>query len=112
MFPSRYDASVSFHVTYGETYEAAARREMLEEIGICSPVTYLGKFLHRDLPEYQIVAVFLSVSDDTPIIDPTEFSDYSFYSLSQVVDLIQNEKITPWLQDGLPFLKDHMKEIT
>ena len=95
-----------------ETPLQAAIREMFEEIGIHAPVYYLGKFRHNDPPEYQIVAVFLAVSDDTPVIDPSEFSDCSFRSLSEVDDLIHNETITPWLRDGWPFLTDHMKEIT
>jgi isopentenyl-diphosphate delta-isomerase len=110
-YPSTYDASVSFHVTYGETYEAAAKREIFEEIGIQAPITFLGKFQHQDPPEHQIVAVFLSVSDDTPVIDPSEFSDYCFRSVSEVEDLIRNERITPWLRDGWPFLNDYMKEV-
>lgn len=109
IFPSTYDASVSFHVTFGEAYETAAKREMFEEIGIRSPVTYLGKFLHHDPPEYQIVAVFVGVSDDTPIVDPSEFSDDDFYSMTQVDDIIHKKTITPWLRDGWPFLKDHVK---
>jgi isopentenyl-diphosphate delta-isomerase len=104
-YPSTYDASVSFHVTYGETYEAAAKREMFEEIGIQAPLTYLGKFQHQDPPEHQIVAVFLCVSDNIPRVDPSEFSHHNFYTITQADDLVRNEITTPWLCDGWPFLK-------
>ena len=66
-FPSCYDSSVSFHVTHGETYEESAKRETLEEISIEAPLKYIGKFVHKDLPEYQVVSVFLCISDIEPI---------------------------------------------
>ncbi len=37
------DPSVSGHVAAGESYEAAAGRELFEEIGIRAPLTYIGK---------------------------------------------------------------------
>lgn len=58
IFPDRYDCSCAFHVTFGETYEEAAKRELREETGISGRLEYLGKFSHQDPPENQIVAVF------------------------------------------------------
>jgi hypothetical protein len=34
IFPNTYDTSASFHVSHGESYEAAAQREALEELGL------------------------------------------------------------------------------
>ncbi len=56
-YPESYDSSCSFHVTFGESYEEAAKRELIEEIGLSAPVTYLGKFAHYDPPENEMVAV-------------------------------------------------------
>jgi isopentenyl-diphosphate delta-isomerase len=106
-FPACYDSSASFHVTYGESYEESAKRELLEEICIAAPVQYLGKFIHKDLPEYQIVSVFLCNSDVTPVIDPQEFSRHHFYSIPQVERLMKNAKITPWLRDGWQVFINH-----
>ena len=94
-FPSCYDSSVSFHVTYGETYEDSAKRETLEEISIEASLRYIGKFIHKDPPEYQIVSVFLCISDIEPIIDHEEFSSHRFYSITEVERIIKNSKITP-----------------
>jgi isopentenyldiphosphate isomerase len=41
-FPSCYDSSVSFHVTYGENYEDSAKRETEEEIRIKAPLKFMG----------------------------------------------------------------------
>ena len=109
-FPSRHDSSVAFHVKYGETYEDAAKRETKEEIKIKAPLEYIGKFIHRDPPEYEVVSVFLCISDDEPIIDPKEFSSQKFYSIGEVEKIIQNKKVTPWLRDGWKILIKHIKK--
>lgn len=106
-FPSCYDSSVSFHVTYGETYEDSAKRETLEEISIEDSLKYIGKFIHKDPPEYQIVSVFLCISDIKPIIDHEEFSSHHFYYITEVERIIKNSKITPWLRDGWKLFIKH-----
>src|SRR5256886_12319863 len=37
IFPGCWDSSSSFHVTFGESYEQAARRELKEEAGVSAP---------------------------------------------------------------------------
>lgn len=108
-FPACYDSSVSFHVTYGETYEESAKRELLEEINIEAPLQCLGTFIHKDLPEHQLVSVFLCVSDIEPIIDPQEFSNHHFYTINEVERLMKNVKITPWLRDGWKLFIKHFR---
>ncbi len=81
LFPFCYDSSVSFHVTYGETYEDSAKREVEEEIKIKAPLELIGKFIHRNPP--QIVSVFICTSDDEPVIDPKDYSTGKFYSIDQ-----------------------------
>ncbi len=108
-FPSCYDSSVSFHVTYGEKYEDAAKRETEEEIKIRAPLKYIGKFIHKNPPEYQVVVVFHCLSDDKPIIDPKEFSSQKFYSLNEAEKIIQSKKITPWLRDGWKILIKYLR---
>src|SRR5215470_14563663 len=41
IFPNCYDCSCAFHVTFGESYEEAAKRELREETGISGVVEYL-----------------------------------------------------------------------
>ena len=109
-FPSCYDSSVSFHVTFGESYEDSAKRETLEEISIQDSLKYIGKFIHKDSPEYQIVSVFLCVSDIEPIIDREEFSSHRFYSITEMERIIKNLKITPWLREGWKLFIKHFKK--
>ena len=108
IFPSCYDSSVSFHVTYGESYEESAKRETYEEIQIETSSKYIGKFIHHDPPENQIVSVFICESDETPIIDLKEFSSQNFYTIREAEEIIRREKVTPWLKEGWKILKKHL----
>ena len=76
---------------------------ILEEISIEASLKYIGKFIHKDSPEYQIVSVFLCISDIKPIINREEFASHHFYSIPEVEQIIKNSEITPWLRDGWKF---------
>ena len=45
-FPGFWTISASGHVTYGQTYEQAAKREIEEELGIHPPLRYVAKELY------------------------------------------------------------------
>lgn len=98
-FPDCYDSSCSFHVTFGESYEDAAKRELIEEAGISAPLKYLGKFTHYDPPENEMVTVFVCNSDEPPRISEEESSGAEFYTKEEV-DRIVALASAPWLRDG------------
>ena len=106
LFPDCYDASAAFHVMYGETYAAAADRELKEETGISTKLTYVGKFKHYDPPENQFVAVFIGISNEPVTIDRNEASDATFCSKLEVERIVASGKITPWLRDGWRIVRD------
>lgn len=99
-FPDCFDASSTFHVAFGETYRRAAKRELREETGVDAKVVYLGKFLHHDPPEHQMVAVFSSKSDDAIRLDRTEATSAEFLSRGEIDEIVAKREITPWLRDG------------
>src|SRR2546430_14778147 len=79
-FPDCYDSSCAFHVTFGESYEEAARRELLEETGIHGTPEYLGKFSFHEPPENEMVAVFRCESKEPVVLDRTESTAANFRS--------------------------------
>ncbi len=100
IFPDCFDSSSSFHVTFGESYEQAAGRELFEETGISAPLSYVGKFSHYDPPENQVVAVFICTSDEPVKIDENEVSGAYFYSTEEVDRICASQRTTPWLKIG------------
>lgn len=107
-FPDCWDASSTFHVTYGETYEVAAERELFEELGVTDPVEFIGKFVHHDSPEYQIVAVFVCKSDQEIVMDRNEMVEIKFLSKQNVENVLSSEKVTPWFRGGWKIFGEHL----
>jgi len=108
IFPNRFDSSCSYHVTFGESYEEAAVRELREETGISASVVFLGKFSHQDKPENQIVAVFVCKSGATVTIDQAEATEARFYSKEEIARIIASGNVTPWLRDSWLLLRDRI----
>jgi len=105
-FPNCYDASCSFHVRFGESYEGAAKREMVEETGISPPLTYIGKITHFDPPENEIVAIFLCHSDQNVKIDRSESSAAEYYTKDEVDRIIASKNPSPWLREAWKLVRD------
>jgi isopentenyl-diphosphate delta-isomerase type 1 len=103
-FPHRWDSSSAFHVTFGESYEQAARRELKEETGISAQPTFLGKFIYHVPPENEIVAVFFCRSDDPIMIDEAESSEALFHSMDEVDAIAHSQAAAPWLSKGWKIL--------
>src|SRR5207247_5318856 len=98
-FPGGRDSSSSFHVTFRESYEQAARRELKEEAGVSASLTYLRKFSYHVPPENEIVVVFCR-SDDPIRIDPAESSEASFHTKDDVNVIAASKTAAPWLTKG------------
>jgi isopentenyldiphosphate isomerase len=98
IFPNCWDSSSSFHVTFGESYEQAAKRELKEETGVSTVLAYVGKFLYHVPPGNEIVAVFSCGSDDPVRIDQAESSDASSKTRDEVSAIAESEAAAPWLR--------------
>ncbi|MGA2460101.1 MAG: NUDIX domain-containing protein [Candidatus Bathyarchaeia archaeon] len=106
IFPNRYDSSCAFHVIYGETYEQAAERELLEEVGSTAALQLVGKFIHHDPPEHQAVTAFTCVSNEPVKIDDKESAGFEFLSKDKISELLVSRSVTPWLRDGWDLVKN------
>lgn len=73
----KLDVSVGGHVQRGETYEDAAQREMLEELGLFVPIHHVSTFLPKEARLNHYWAVFTAT---TPI-------DWEFKETEEVSSL-------------------------
>jgi isopentenyldiphosphate isomerase len=103
--PGKWTNTASGHVDAGKTYEVSAERELAEEIGITTPLTFIGKFLIRqnesDKRINQFSAVFEGhITHDTALtLEPAEVSEVRWFTLQELRSKIarSSEKFTPAL---------------
>jgi len=100
LFPGYYCASASGHVASGEDYAATAQRELAEELGIASPLTFFGKTLIQSAPETEMTALYLTFSDGPFHFHPTETDGGEFFTISDLWDgaVIDAIPMTPALR--------------
>ncbi|MBM4076664.1 MAG: NUDIX domain-containing protein [Planctomycetes bacterium] len=99
--PNLWTSSASGHVSAGEDYRLAAARELQEELGLSSPIEYLG-LIPADGPQtsYEHSALFQTVTDAVPVFDPGEIAFGEFLSLSDIQRRLElaPEQFTPVFQ--------------
>lgn len=93
LFPGRLDVSCGGHVSSGETYLEACKKELSEELNIdLLTVTY--KILGTMNPHNDGVSAFMTVyeieTDDTPDYNSEDFSEHYWLSPQEIMDRIAN----------------------
>ncbi len=71
-FPGVWTSSASGHVSAGETYDAAARRELFEELGIRAPLESLNRFDACPDTSLEFTKLYRCVWDGSVNPDPGE----------------------------------------
>jgi isopentenyldiphosphate isomerase len=109
LFPGYYCASASGHVARGEEYAATAERELEEELGISSPLTYIGKALVESEPETELTALYATVSDGPYRFHPTETDGGRLFAVDEVREGIERGDlpVTPALRIAMEELRKH-----
>lgn len=89
--PLRWDSSASGHVLRGETYEAAACRELAEELGIDASVTRVLSVPASPRTGWEHSALFL-VRDSAgvlyPVPNPQEIVEGRFFTEGEIEELL------------------------
>jgi isopentenyl-diphosphate Delta-isomerase len=81
--PLKLTSSASGHLGAGESYEAAAIREMQEEIGLVAPLTFLRKFPATVETAWEHTVLYEALSDEPPVPDPGEILNMETVSLAE-----------------------------
>jgi isopentenyldiphosphate isomerase len=103
-FPSRLDCSVSEHVRIGETYEEAAARGLLEELGLTARLRVLLHFRMNYGPNDNMVAKLFKGRFKGPVrYDSDEVVELMFMTVDEQTDHVTGkpETMTPWFAEML-----------
>ncbi len=94
--PDKWDTSVGGHLGPGESYLAAAYREMAEELGLTGlPLTYLYRSAIRNQVESENVQTYLAITDNDIVYERSEISEVRFWTYDQIDQALGQEIFTP-----------------
>ena len=101
LFGGCVDTACSFHVEYGESYECAAHRELLEETGVQAQLEPLGVVLVAHPLDRMMVAV------TDVVLDPME-AHRPVWCVPSTIDglLSDGTDITPWCRKAWPLVRE------
>jgi len=93
--PGKWDTSVGGHLDPGEDYLAAAGREMLEELGIAVPLTFLYYSQIRNEIEAENVATYLGYYGGEVNFSRSEIDEVRFWTADEIDASLGSGKLTP-----------------
>lgn len=108
-FPSHYTSSASGHVDAGEEYEAAAHRELKEELDFTGHLRFETKLPASPETAFEHSVLYSLVTDEIPNPDPGEIAEIEYFTTDELHDLLATraDQLTPpfrsllkwWLAD-------------
>lgn len=110
--PGKWDTSVGGHLNAGEDYEAAAYREMKEELGIeNTDIKFLYAYPLRNEIESENVRTYLCRYDEKEIsFDPEEITEIRFWSMDEVEQNLGSGLFTPNFEEEFEFYKEYQNQ--
>jgi isopentenyldiphosphate isomerase len=108
IFPGYYDPATGGVVLAGESYEESARRELAEELGICTvPLTRLFAFFFEDERTQVWGGAFCCVYDGPLTLQAEEVESVSLMTSDEIFHRAKTEQFTP---DGLYVVQRYHEE--
>ena len=93
--PGKWDTAVGGHIDYGETVDAALRRETQEELGLTGlSVEFLLKYVFESERERELVHVFRATYDGD-VRPSDELDGGRFWSLDELREAFGKGVLTP-----------------
>ncbi|MEM2183393.1 MAG: NUDIX domain-containing protein [Candidatus Bathyarchaeia archaeon] len=90
LYPGLYACSATGHVEYGESYEEAARRELMEELGINAQLKWIGKFRCFSNVEREISALYICYHNGPFNLNSEEISEGRFVSIAEIKRMLED----------------------
>ncbi len=89
--PGLWDSSAAGHVSPGEPYLIAARRELQEELNILCNLLEVAEIEACAETGWEFVAFYMGVTDKKPVPDPREIETGRFFTMEEVERLLQKD---------------------
>ncbi len=103
--PEKWTNTCCTHPYPGETPISSAHRRLQEEMGLTAVLTEAFTFSYKadvgnGLIENEFDHVFLGVTNQNPVPNPAEVSDWAWVTISELEQelLLNPEKYSPWLR--------------
>jgi isopentenyl-diphosphate delta-isomerase len=107
-YPGYWDISAGGHVHVGESYEAAARRELMEELGICTHISPVTKLTASAETDWEHIMLFEATYDGPIKANPQEIQTWQFVHPGTIAKEMAHEfhLCTPALRHAISLLLD------
>jgi isopentenyldiphosphate isomerase len=103
--PNQWDTSVGGHLLPGEEAESAARREMVEELGVApDKLAFLHRFLMRSPVETEWVTTYSTIHAGPFAPDPGEIAELRFWTRAEIAAAMGTGQLTPAFEEEFPRL--------
>jgi 8-oxo-dGTP pyrophosphatase MutT (NUDIX family) len=91
----------------GETPEAAALREMKEELGITPPrIEFAYEYLWRSQVETELIRAFATLCEGPFNLDPEEIDDGRFWSFDEINAAVASGVLSPQFCNEFPRMRE------
>lgn len=107
LYPSMYGIKIGGSVRAGETYENAAKKELLEEVGMKNPkLIQLFRLKSRRKENNVNRTIFKCMYDGNLNLDRSEVAEGKFMDVKEVKLLLNNNKLSP---SAVDVFKEYLK---
>jgi len=114
--PGLWTNTCCSHPMQGESVEVAANRRLSEEMGMSCTMNKAFDFIYKaelenDLIEHEFDHVFFGTTNEPPVINPEEVSEWKWIPVYDVyIDVQLNPaRYTEWFKIALPEVMAHVK---
>jgi isopentenyl-diphosphate Delta-isomerase len=87
----RWGSSVAAYLFAGESYSDAASRRLREEIGLTTPLRYLGKVRMVDEGAIKFIGVFDTMAQQASVMEPDHIETLSFWNLKTIGQALRKD---------------------
>jgi len=102
VFPGYYDVAAGGVVLAGESYQESAARELFEELGVESPLTFLFENYYADATNRVWGGVFSCIHNGPMLLQAEEVESGCFMSLAEILRVMNARQ--PFTPDGIEIL--------